>query len=194
MGNETTKKSEQFKEDMMQSVIKSHNIKGHKKKMELTDQDTWDIIEEISPNVKYFAVYDGHGVKGREAAEGLKKEIHKKLVNDKKKIPKLKELPKVESYFKDLFRSIQKKLSSTNDYELSGTCAICVLIVDNKMFAINVGDSRCVLGQRKGGDDKKTGEKICLEMSIDQKQREAKLVKKYQVPPVCFVKMMKYRG
>ena len=152
MGNETTKKNEQFKEDMMQSVIKAFNIKGHKKKMELTDQDTWDVIEEISPNVKYFAVYDGHGVKGREASEGLKKEIHKKLVSDKKKIPKLKELPKVESYFKDLFKSIQKKLSGTNDYELSGTCAICVLIVDNKMFAINVGDSRCVLGQRKGGE------------------------------------------
>jgi len=128
--------------------------------MELTDQDTWDIIEEISPNVKYFAVYDGHGVKGREAAEGLKKEIHKKLVSDKKKF---------ESYFKDLFKSIQKKLSGTNDYELSGTCAICVLIVDNKMFAINVGDSRCVLGQRKGGEERKGGEKICLEMSIDQK-------------------------
>jgi len=32
MGNETTKKNEQFKEDMMQSVIKSFNIKGHKKK------------------------------------------------------------------------------------------------------------------------------------------------------------------
>lgn len=159
MGNETTKRNDQFKEDMMQSVIKSYNIKGLKKKMELTDQDTWDIIEEIAPNVKYFAVYDGHGVKGREASEGLKKEIHKKLVSDKNKIPKLKELQKVESYFKDLFKSIQKKLSGTNDYELSGTCAICVLIVDNKMFAINVGDSRCVLGQRKGGEEKKVEKK-----------------------------------
>ena len=37
------------------------------------------------------------------------------------------------------------------------------------MFAINVGDSRCVLGQRKGGEERKGGEKICLEMSIDQK-------------------------
>ena len=155
MGNETSKKNEQFKEDMMQSVIKSHNIKGRKKKMELTDQDAFDIIEDLSPNVKYFAVYDGHGVKGREAADGLKKEIRKKLIADKKKIPKFKELQKVESYFKDLFKSIQKKLSNTNDFELSGTCAICVLIVDNKMFAINVGDSRCVLGQRKGGGRKK---------------------------------------
>ena len=32
MGNETTKKNEQFKEDMMQSVIKAFNIKGHKKR------------------------------------------------------------------------------------------------------------------------------------------------------------------
>ena len=147
MGNETSKKNDQFKEDMMQSIIKCHNIKGRKKKMELTDQDAFDIIEDLSPNVKYFAVYDGHGAKGREAAEGLKKEIRKKLVADKKKIPKFKELQKVESYFKDLFKSIQKKLSNTNDFELtfidifcqicyvlkeetlSGTCAICVLII-----------------------------------------------------------------
>ena len=37
------------------------------------------------------------------------------------------------------------------------------------MFVINLGDSRFVLGERKGGDDKKLGEKIRIEMSIDQK-------------------------
>ena len=84
MGNDTSKKNDQFREDMMQSVIKCYNIKGRKKKMELTDQDAYDVIEDLSPNVKYFAVYDGHGVKGREAAEILKKEIRKKLVVDKK--------------------------------------------------------------------------------------------------------------
>ena len=45
MGNETTKKNEQFKEDMMQSVIRSHNIKGLKKNMELTEQESCNIIE-----------------------------------------------------------------------------------------------------------------------------------------------------
>ena len=169
MGNETTKKSDQFKEDMMQSVIKAANIVGKKKKMDLTNQDVYDVITDLAENVKYFAVYDGHGAKGREAAEGLKKEIRKKLVADKKKLSKFKEIQKVESYFKDLYRSIQKKLSNTNEFELSGTCSISVLIVDNKMYAINVGDSRCVLGQRKGGDEKKGGEKIGIEMSIDQK-------------------------
>ncbi len=63
--------------------IYSHNIKGKKKKMELTDQDVSDKIEDLAPNVRYFAVYDGHGAKGREAAEGLQKEIHKKLYADK---------------------------------------------------------------------------------------------------------------
>ena len=37
------------------------------------------------------------------------------------------------------------------------------------MFVINLGDSRCVLGQRKNGDENKLGEKIGVEMSIDQK-------------------------
>jgi integrin-linked kinase-associated serine/threonine phosphatase 2C len=37
------------------------------------------------------------------------------------------------------------------------------------MFVINLGDSRCVLGQRKGGDERRLGEKIGIEMSIDQK-------------------------
>jgi hypothetical protein len=32
MGTDTTKKNEQNKEDMMQSIIKYHNIKGLKKK------------------------------------------------------------------------------------------------------------------------------------------------------------------
>ena len=94
MGNETTKKSDQFKEDMMQSVIKAANIVGKKKKMDLTNQDVYDVITDLAENVKYFAVYDGHGAKGREAAEGLKKEIRKKLVADKKKLSKFKEIQK----------------------------------------------------------------------------------------------------
>ena len=169
MGNETTKKKEYLKEDQLQSEINGHSIKGLKKKMDMTGQDVFDIIKDLSDNVKYFAVYDGHGTKGLQAAEGLKTEIRKRLYKDKKIISSLKDYKKVESYFKSLYRTIQKKLAGTNEYDLSGTCSISVLLVDNKMFVINLGDSRCVLGQRKGGDDNKLGEKIGVEMSIDQK-------------------------
>ena len=169
MGNEANKRKDQIKDDMMQSLIKAHSIKGHKKKMDMTGQDVYDIIKDLSDNVKYFAVYDGHGVKGLQAAEGLKTEIRKKLYMDKNKIANFKDINKVEAYFKNLYRTIQKKLAGTKEFDLSGTCSISVLLVDNKMFVINLGDSRCVLGQRKGGDEKKLGEKIGIEMSIDQK-------------------------
>ena len=71
MGNETTKKSDQFKEDMTQSVIKAVNIVGKKKKMELTNQDVYDVITDLVEKIKYFTVYDDHGAKGREEIEGL---------------------------------------------------------------------------------------------------------------------------
>lgn len=109
MGNDTSKKNDQFKEDMMQSVILSHNIKGRKKKMELTDQDAYDVIEDLSPNVKYFAVYDGHGAKGREAADGLKKEIRKKLVADKKRLQNSKNSKKL-NHISKIYLSLSKKI------------------------------------------------------------------------------------
>ena len=147
MGNDATKKKDNLKEDLLQSEINGHSIKGLKKKMDMTGQDVFDIIKDLSDNVKYFAVYDGHGTKGLQAAEGLRNEIRKRLYSDKKLISGFKDLKKVES----------------------GTCSISVLLVDNKMFVINLGDSRCVLGQRKNGDENKLGEKIGVEMSIDQK-------------------------
>ena len=71
------------------------------------------------------------------------------------------------------------------------------------MFAINVGDSHCILGQRKGGEERKGGEKICLEISIDQKpmrdyekkriqEKGEKSVKKSQVSKSFLEKIMKF--
>jgi serine/threonine protein phosphatase PrpC len=169
-GDQMKRKKDENREDAIQSVIKFANIPGKKKKMELTNQDVHHIMAtELGENVKYFAVYDGHGVKGRDAADNLKKEINKRLLSDKKKIAKFRDIMRVEQYFKDLYKNIQKKISTQTEYELSGTCAISVLIIDNKMYSINLGDSRCVLGQKKGAHGKKEDEKIGIEMSIDHK-------------------------
>ena len=169
MGNEASQRKEQMRDDMIQSLIKGHSIKGQKKKTDMTGQDVYDILNDLADNVRYFAVYDGHGPKGLQVAEILRTEIGKKLRKDIKKISTFKDFKAVETYFKALYNTIQKKLASSTEYELSGSCSISVLLVDNKMFVINLGDSRCVLGQRKGGDGDKPGEKICVEMSIDQK-------------------------
>ena len=52
MGNEANKRKDQIKDDMMQSLIKAHSIKGHKKKMDMTGQDVYDIIKDKKGNVK----------------------------------------------------------------------------------------------------------------------------------------------
>jgi len=171
MGNKVEKKSsknkkpeEDEKEDNSNELIFSECINGKKKNKDLTGQDSHDIItKELGENMKYFAIYDGHGIKGREASMMLKYEIRKRLINDRKKIAKFFRKEQVEKYFRDAFKNIQKKFEKSNDYELSGSCAICVLIIQYKLYTINLGDSRCVLGC------KKSSKKIALEMSIDHK-------------------------
>lgn len=168
--NESKKKvknNENFeeREDITGSLIYAECINGKKKKNDLTGQDSNDIItRELGENIKYFGVYDGHGIKGREASMMLKYEIHKNLIKEKKRVQRFVRKEQVDKFFKELFRDIQKKYDNrSNDYELSGSCAICILIVDYKMFCINLGDSRAVLGSRKNG------KMIALEMSIDHK-------------------------
>ena len=153
------------KEDSTSLLIYEANIPGKKKKMDMTNQDSSDIItKELGENIKYFAVYDGHGAKGKEASLLARYEVRKKLISDKSKLSKLLRKDQVEKYFKDIFKYIQKKFESrSSDYELSGSCAVCILIIEFKMYCINLGDSRAVLGA------KKMGKKIALEMSIDHK-------------------------
>jgi serine/threonine protein phosphatase PrpC len=153
------------KEDLSSLWIYEANIPGKKKKMDMTNQDSSDIItKELGENIKFFAVYDGHGTKGKEASLLARYEVRKKLISDKSKLVKLQRKDQVEKYFKDTFKYIQKKFESrSSDYELSGSCAVCILIIEFKMYCINLGDSRAVLGA------KKMGKKIALEMSIDHK-------------------------
>lgn len=159
------KDDDEEREDNAYSLIFADCINGKKKKNDMTGQDAYDIItKELGDNIKFFGIYDGHGLKGKEASVMLKYEIRRKMIKDKRKLVKFQKKEQVEKYYKEMFKDIQKKYDNrSNDYELSGSCAICVLIIDYKMYSINVGDSRAVLGSKKGG------KKIALEMSIDHK-------------------------
>jgi hypothetical protein len=59
------KKTELKKEE--KAYIFEYSKQGQKKNKEEVGQDVWDIINtELGPNIKYFAVYDGHGARGKE--------------------------------------------------------------------------------------------------------------------------------
>jgi serine/threonine protein phosphatase PrpC len=158
-------KDEKANTDSAHDLIFAHCLNGRKKKEGSSGQDSHDIITyELGENIKYFAVYDGHGEYGQKASQFLRNEIRKSLIKDRSKIPKFVRREQVEKYFKDLFRSIQKKTEKNEkEYLLSGSCAICVLRIEDKLYTINLGDSRAVLGRMK------LGKREAVEMSIDHK-------------------------
>ena len=134
---------------IIESEIMYYNIKGRKRRMELTDQITYDRLEDIAPNVKFFAIYNGHGIRGIDLAEYFKKVMRIKLIEDRNIISNFKEIKDVKLFFIEYFKSFQNKIPKDNvEFQYSGICVIIVLIIDNKMFVINLGNSRCILGQK----------------------------------------------
>ena len=169
-----TKNKKLLKEQItIESEIIYYNKKGHKRRMELTGQISYDILEDISPKVKFFAIYNGHGCRGLHVAEIFKKYMRIKLIEDRNIISKFKEIKEVKIYFTEFFNSFQNEFPKDNiEYHYSGICVIIALIINNKMFVINLGDSRCILGQKR--EKEKKYKSITIEHLItreDEKKR-----------------------
>ena len=159
----TRKKKKVDKEE--KKIIFSFSKDGLKKDIDLVGQDNYDVIDkELGEGIKYFAVYDGHGIRGKLASNYAKDEIRKGMIKDKSSINKIKDRKEAEKYFKSLFNSVQKKFNKHSDiYDLSGTCVIAILIIDINCYIINLGDSRAVIGA------KQSTQKLAYQMSIDHK-------------------------
>ena len=72
----TRKKKKVDKEE--KKIIFSFSKDGLKKDIDLVGQDNYDVIDkELGEGIKYFAVYDGHGIRGKLASNYAKDEIRK---------------------------------------------------------------------------------------------------------------------
>lgn len=167
MGNKINdskhKNKTKFKNDKSFGSINGHTINGKKSKIELTGQDTFDIIE-FSDTLKYFAVYDGHGEKGKESSEMIKDFINKVLNQDKFELSGLSNINQVKNYFDKVYTNLQNQFKKKpNDFELSGSCSVSMLFIEPYLYSINLGDSRGVLGSTKDG------KRIAIEMTSDHK-------------------------
>ena len=70
--------------DPHERIIFGFTKDGLKKDADQAGQDNYDIISsELGQNIYYFAAYDGHDIKGREASKFTKDEIHKYLIKEK---------------------------------------------------------------------------------------------------------------
>lgn len=91
--------------------------------------------------------------------------MRKALLKDRITLSKFTERKDAEKYFHKLFNSIQTKFNKkVSDFDLSGTCAVAILIVNNHCFIINLGDSRAVIGHIE-----QNNQKVAFQMSIDHK-------------------------
>ena len=95
------------------------------------------------PNCSFFGLYDGHG--GSRACDFLRDNLHKFIINDKyfPSNPQ-KAIANGFIYAEKLF------FKNYTGIDSSGSCAIVILIIENRVYIANVGDSRAILSAKNG--------------------------------------------
>jgi hypothetical protein len=104
---------------------------------------------EVKPTVSYFGVFDGHG--GKKCSDFLKEHLDSYLFNS--------------SYFpRDPYKAIRESFKKAEDnfcaiaydpknnilIDKSGSCALVMLIINDILFSINLGDSRALYSYDTG--------------------------------------------
>ena len=100
------------------------------------------------PKISFFGIFDGHG--GETCSSYLKHNFLNFLIEDKNFPNDIKEsilntVEKIEKEFNKKYIDILN-----NNIDLSGSCACIILIIDNKIYAINIGDSRAIISYEIG--------------------------------------------
>ena len=129
-------KIKSYNEDMAKIIV------NYQKNINPTDQ-------LFAPNISYFGIFDGHG--GDKCSKFLKKNLDSILFNT----PTFPNNP-IES-IRLAFLGAESEFSRVaiqngNLVDKSGSCALIALIINDILYAINLGDSRA-LYSRDGGKE-----------------------------------------
>jgi hypothetical protein len=104
---------------------------------------------EVKPTISYFSIFDGHG--GKKCSDFLKEHLDSYLFNS--------------SYFpRDPYKAIRESFKKAEDnfcamaydaknnilLDKSGSCALVMLIINDILFSINLGDSRALYSYDTG--------------------------------------------
>ena len=164
-------------------IVKSYGVNTYQGIVRNYNEDRVSIIINMNrpknylkpwPKISFFGIYDGHG--GEGCSEYLRDNLHKLICNNNEYFP-----DNVPEAIKLGFQKAEKDF--INNYALndkkeiidrSGSCAVIILIIDQKAYVANVGDSRCLLSMENG--------KKFVEVTKDHKPNspnEVKRIKKY---------------
>jgi len=114
------------------------------------------------PNCSYFSVFDGHG--GALCADFLKDNLHKLILEN----PNFPDNPvaAIEEGCAQAEHDFCKFALRQTNIEKSGSCGLVILLVDDKAYIGNVGDSRAIVSELSG--------KMSVNLSKDHKPEEAR--------------------
>ena len=125
-----------YNEDRVSIMVNMNKPRGYYKKY-------W-------PRVSFFGIYDGHG--GETCPEFLRDNLHDYIIHNNEYFPE--NIPEaIKLAFNKAEKNFIENYALDKKKELkdkSGSCAVVILIVDNKIYIANVGDSRCLLSMENG--------------------------------------------
>ena len=117
------------------------------------------------PKCSFFGVFDGHG--GNTCADFLRDNLHQFIIKDAQfpQNPRqaiINGYKKAENYFLDTVEAFAQGRHHMLDK--SGSCAIVALLVEKRVYIVNVGDSRAIMSYDGGN--------FCCNLSLDHKPND----------------------
>ena len=125
-----------YNEDRVSIIVNMNKPRGYYKR--------------IWPRVSFFGIFDGHG--GETCSEYLRDNLHDLLCHNNEFFPE--NIPSsIKLAFQKAEKNFLEKYAINEKKEMkdkSGSCALILVLVDNKIYIANVGDSRCLLSMNNG--------------------------------------------
>lgn len=112
------------------------------------------------PNCSYFSIFDGHG--GALCADFLKDNLHK-MILENSNFPD-NPVAAIEQGCAQAEHDFCKFALKQTNIEKSGSCGIVLLIIEEKVYLANIGDSRAIVSEMGG--------KSCSNLTTDHKPEE----------------------
>ncbi|KAI3447012.1 hypothetical protein Pfo_003677 [Paulownia fortunei] len=110
-----------------------------------------------SPDDHFFGVFDGHGEFGAQCSQFVKQKLCENLLRNSRF-----HLDPVEACHAAFLTTNSQLHADALDDSMSGTTAITVLVRGKMLYVANSGDSRAVIGEKRGKDI------VAVDLSIDQ--------------------------
>ena len=179
----SSSKKTKFKKNEIKIEKKIKNIKSickvgtsgqNQKKL---NQDNFFIFQNFlnNPQYSFIGVCDGHGIFGQNISfylkENLPKNIQKEFQDNNIKNLAESDINLLSEIINNTYQKTNKEMNEDEriDSTFSGSTCVSVIFTPERLFCINVGDSRCVLGK----NNKNKQEWIAMNLSRDHKPCEA---------------------